>query len=299
MVERPENRAMKSYLRTRFAQIPSNLFTRDITLILVDAQPGAGNHSIPPKYVPMAVVDHHPLRRETRSCPFFDVRTSVGACATLVTGYLKDAGVAIPRTLATALCYAITSETRDLGREASEEDITTYVGLLKSANLRKLSRIEHSRAPREYFLILHQAVQNAFAYRNIIGSRLGRVSRPDLAAQMADLLITHEGMHWSICSAACKDRLYISIRSTHLKAKCGIMLQKVLGKDGSAGGHGMLAGGFLPLAGVKEDEISTLEEKVMLRFIRELAPPGVETLPPLKGMEGEDKQVEGVSDKGP
>ena len=186
-----------------------------------------------------------------------------------------------------------------VARNASEEDIKTYVGLLKSANLRKLSRIEHSRAPREYFLILHQAVQNAFAYRDIIGSRLGRVSRPDLAAQMADLLITHEGMHWSICSAACKDRLYVSIRSTRLKAKCGKILQKVLGKDGSAGGHGMLAGGYLPLAGVKEDEIPAEEEKVMLRFIHHLAPPGIETLPPFKEMENEEKPVEGISDKGP
>ncbi len=285
MVERPENRAMRAHLRTTLSRIPPKLFTRDITLVMVDAQPGAGNHPLPPKYVPAAVLDHHPLRRVTRSCPFFDVRPALGACATLVAGYLFEAKTAIQKTLATALCYAITSETRDLGRAASEEDIETYVRLLRSANLRKLSRIEHSRAPKEYFLTLHLAVENAFVHRDIIGTRLGRVSRPDLAAQMADLLLTLDGMHWSICSAACKDRLYVSIRSTRLNARCGALLRHVLGKEGTAGGHGMLAGGCLPLSGVKEEEIPRHEEKVMLRFIRRLAPPGVKVLPPFRDEE--------------
>lgn len=287
LIERPENRAMKAHLRTPFSHLPRNLFERDVILVLVDAQPGTGNHPLPPGRLPDAVLDHHPLRRLTRSCPFHDVRPRLGACATMVAGYLRAAGVAMQRTLATAFCYAITSETRDLGRAATEEDIGTYVELLRSANLRKLSRIEHSRVPREYFLVLHVAVENAFAHRDIIGTRLGRISRPDLPAQMADLLVTHEGMHWSICTGAFKDRLYVSIRSTRSKARCGVLLKKVLGKEGSAGGHGMLAGGFLPLAGTPEDGIRALEEAVLLRFARRLAPACPEPLPPLRPPPGE------------
>lgn len=282
LVGRPENRAMKSYLRAEYRRFSSDLFKRDITLIMVDAQPGAGNHRLPHGYKPAVVLDHHPLRKETRSCHFFDVRSSTGSCSTIVAGYLREAHIDIPKTLATALCYAITSETHDLGRDASEEDIETYVRLLKSANLRKLSRIEHSRAPREYFLNLHTAVENAFVYKNVIGSCLGRVSRPDLSAEIADLLLTHERMNWSICSVAFQDRLYISIRSTLKKARCSRLIHKVLGKNGSAGGHGMIAGGFLPLAGVKEEDIPGIERQLMLRFVRLIAPPGTEELPPLK-----------------
>ena len=228
------------------------------------------------------MLDHHPLRKLTRSCPFHDVRPHLGACATLVAGYLKAAGVPMQKTLATAFCYAITSETRDLGRAATEEDIEAYVELLRSANLRRLSHIEHSRVPREYFLSLHVAVENAFVYRDIIGTRLGRVSRPDLPAQMADLLITHEDMRWSICTGAFKDRVYVSIRSTRSKARCGVLLRRVLGKEGSAGGHGMLAGGFLPLEDVPEKEIPLLEYQVLLRFARRLIPACPDPLPPLR-----------------
>ncbi|MFH1998561.1 MAG: DHH family phosphoesterase [Planctomycetota bacterium] len=283
LVERPENQAMKSYIRTHFSNIPPKLFTRDVTLILVDAQPGAGNHSMPEGYTPAAVFDHHPLRKETRDCAFWDVRPDTGACATMVAQYLKTAGVSMPRTLATALCYAIVSETRDLGREATEEDIETYLALLEQANLRKLSKIEHSRVPKDYFLTLHAAVENAFVYRDIIGSCLGRVTRPDLAAQIADLLLTLERMQWSICSAAFKDKLYVSIRTTCLKARCSNIIGKILGKSGSAGGHGMIAGGYLPIpANAKDDEIRAIEKEIMLRFIRHLAPPGVDNLPPFK-----------------
>jgi nanoRNase/pAp phosphatase (c-di-AMP/oligoRNAs hydrolase) len=282
-VERPENRAMKAYLRTTLSHLPNKLFERDITLILVDTQPGAGNHPLPTSFKPAAVLDHHPLRRITRNCPFWDVRPSLGACATLVAAYLHDADLSLPTTLATALCYAITSETRDLGREASEQDIETYVRLLKSANLRRLSRIEHSRAPREYFLTLHDAIKNAFVYKDIIGACLGRVSRPDLGAQIADLLLTHEGMRWSICSGAHKNRLYISIRTTRQKARCGMLLRRILGKEGSAGGHGMIAGGYLSLSQTKEEDVPELEKKTMLRFIRNHYPPGIEELPYLMG----------------
>lgn len=283
LVERPENQAMKSYIRTRFSTIPPKLFERDITLILVDAQPTAGNHPMPDGYVPAAVFDHHPLRKATRKCAFWDVRPKIGACATMIAQYLEKAEAPMPRTLATALCYAIVSETRDLGREASEDDIATYLDLLDVANLRKLSKIEHSRVPKDYFFTLHTAVENAFVYRDIIGSCLGRASRPDLPAQIADLLLTLERMQWSICSAAFKDRLYVSIRSTNTKAKCTPIMRKILGKEGSAGGHGMMAGGYLPIpAGTKDEDLRSMEEELMLRFIRHLAPPGIEKLPPLK-----------------
>ncbi|MBU0754383.1 MAG: DHH family phosphoesterase [Planctomycetes bacterium] len=287
LVERPENQAMKSYIRTRFSSLPPKLFMRDITLILVDAQPGAGNHSMPEYFLPSAVLDHHPLRRETKKCVFFDVRPDIGACATMVAEYLKTAEVAIPKTLATSFCYAIVSETRDLGREASEQDVETYLELLKLSNLRKLSRIEHSRVPKDYFLTLHSAVENAFVYREIIGSCLGRVSRPDLAAQIADLLLTLERMQWSICSAAFKDRLYVSIRTTRLNERCPAIMQKILGKEGSAGGHGMIAGGYHPIAAnMGEEELKALERGIMLRFVRHLEPPGLEKLPPLRSSNG-------------
>lgn len=283
LVERPENQAMKSYIRTRFSSIPPKLFERDITLILIDAQPAAGNHPMPEGYVPAAVFDHHPLRKVTRKCAFWDVRPKIGACATMITEYLKTADAPMPRTIATALSYAILSETRDLGREATEEDIATYLELIEHANLRKLSKIEHSRVPKEYFFTLHTAVENAFVYRDIIGSCLGRASRPDLAAQIADLLLTLERMQWSICSAAFKDRLYVSIRSANTKAKCTPIMRKILGKAGSAGGHGMMAGGYIPIpAGTKDEDLQTMQEEVMLRYIRHLSPPGIDKLPPLK-----------------
>jgi nanoRNase/pAp phosphatase (c-di-AMP/oligoRNAs hydrolase) len=281
-VERPENRSIKSYMRTRFSSIPPKLFERKITLILVDSQPGTGNNALPKGYKPAAVLDHHPLRKETKACKFYDVRPGIGALATMVNEYLKAAGLPLSRTLATAFCYAISSETQDLGREASEKDIDTYAELIKSANLRKLSRIEHSRVPREYFLTLHGAVERAFVYREIIGTMLGKVTRPDLAAQIADLLLTHERMQWSICSAAFKDRLYVSIRTTRQKARCIPIMRHILGKEGSAGGHGMIAGGYIPIQGLTGAEMEALEEEIMLRFISKLAPPGIDSLPPLR-----------------
>ena len=45
------------------------------------------------------------------------------------------------------------------------------------------------------------------------------------------------------------DRLYLSIRTTNPRADAGRLMRRLLGKRGKGGGHGMMAGGWMPLLG--------------------------------------------------
>jgi hypothetical protein len=48
----------------------------------------------------------------------------------------------------------------------------------------------------------------------------------------------------------------------------------------------MIAGGFIPIPSLTNAELEALEQEIMLRFIRKLAPPGIDSLPPLRSDNG-------------
>ena len=134
IVGRHENQAMVRNLG--LSLVPVRLLDpkRLGTIALVDSQPGTGNNSLPADARIDIVLDHHPLRKETRRVRFADVRPEYGSTSTLMLAYLQAANVAIPSKLATALMLGIKSDTRELERTASEEDLRAYLQILPQAD---------------------------------------------------------------------------------------------------------------------------------------------------------------------
>ena len=275
IIGRSENRTLLRYLPiepTPFSRIRG----RDqLAYALVDTQPGAGNNALPVGVIPLMVVDHHPPKATTRpllkQTHLVDIRTDYGACATIITEYLQELDVPISASLATALVYGITSETQSLGRDATKADLKAYNNLIPLANLKNLSLIEFSRQPREYFRYVRRAVNNAFFYKNVIGTQLGEIDNPDMVAEMADFLLRHERMSWSIVTGLHKDKLLVSIRAMNNRARAGRTIRRlveVLG--GTAGGHNLVAGGQLDCKGKNVEEISQLNKDLIMGFIKKV-----------------------------
>lgn len=280
LIGRAENRAMVKHLKIKVSQLNSLKTDRKQAYALVDTQPGSGNNPLSARIKPLIVIDHHPLRQKTK-CPFLDVRPDYGASATILTEYLLGAGLAITAQMATALAYAIISETEDLGREASQADIEAYLRLFPKANQKILARIRHPKLPVYYFASLQKAIANAFIYRNIIGSRLGSIEHPDLVPQVADLLIAHERMGWCICTGRYREEIYISIRTINVKAEAGHLLRRIVNQRGTAGGHGMMAGGRISCRGLSEAECEGVENEIIERFLEKLGHRGDIVFKPL------------------
>jgi len=280
LIGRAENRAMVKYLKMKVSRLNRLKAERRQAYALVDTQPGSGNNSLPAGIKPLIVIDHHPLRRQSGS-PFLDVRPDYGASATILTEYLLASNSAVTAQMATALAYAIISETEDLGREASRADIDAYLRIFPKANQKILARIRHPKLPVYYFTSLQKAIANAFIYRNIIGSRLGSIEHPDLVPQVADLLITHERMGWCICTGRYKGEIYISIRTINVKAEAGRLLRRIVNRRGTAGGHGMIAGGRISCRGLSETECEEAENEIIGRFLEKLGHRGEIMFKPL------------------
>jgi nanoRNase/pAp phosphatase (c-di-AMP/oligoRNAs hydrolase) len=72
---------------------------------------------------------------------------------------------------------------------------------------------------------------------------------PDLASEMADLLLRLEEARWVVCMGLFKDDLIISVRTRKRYYSAEALVQSIIGSRGTAGGHGTMAGGQIRLAG--------------------------------------------------
>jgi nanoRNase/pAp phosphatase (c-di-AMP/oligoRNAs hydrolase) len=258
IVGRAENKALVRYLGRPLRRLAAEDLRAASHVALVDTQPGAGNNALPPGLVPVIVLDHHPWREQSAAAPFADVRSEVGATATLLTGYLRAAAIELPPWLATALFYGIKSDTLGLARAASPADVDAYLYLQSRADIEALAEIERAQVPVEYFRRLDAALHTARIFDGVVLSYVGPMQRPDLAAEMADLFLRLKGSQWVICTGAYKGELVLAVRTRNRRGGAGQLVQAIVGDGGLAGGHGMMAAGHVPLRGADAGELAQL-----------------------------------------
>ena len=99
-----------------------------------------------------------------REVAFRDVRPRVAAAASIAASYLREQGVEPVRDLATALLYAIHTETCGGELCHSAVDRAAVVWLTELADLSQLAHIENAPLKMSYFSDLALALQNTFIY---------------------------------------------------------------------------------------------------------------------------------------
>ncbi len=249
IIGRAENKALVRYLGYPLRPLAERELSGSLPIALIDTQPGAGNNVLPPSRDVSIVFDHHPMREETSAAGFADVRPEVGATSTILTEYCQATGSRLPPSIATALFYGIKTDTMGLGRGASQSDVAAYFYLQSQIDVHALVEIEHAQVPPEYFKGLVSALRSARVYDDrLIVSTIEQMGRPDLPAEMADLLLRLKGIEWVICMGIYDEEMVLSVR-TNDQREAGQLIQDVVGHLGSAGGHGAMAAGQVPLKG--------------------------------------------------
>jgi nanoRNase/pAp phosphatase (c-di-AMP/oligoRNAs hydrolase) len=242
---------------------------------LVDAQPFSGNTPLPLSVVPSIVIDHHPARKTSllKKVPFVDIRPDHGSTATILAEYLSEEGVDINRKLATALYYGIMSDTRYLGRNTNEVDVKISADLYPKVLVKTLAQIEYPRLPREYFRILHKALERTVWYppKGVLISELEEMIDPDMVAIIADFLIRMDGVRWILVLGQRDHEVFFSLRTMgHHKGGADKLARDLIRgiEGGSAGGHEATAGGRLELVSPQGSKERT--KKLKERFLNKL-----------------------------
>lgn len=273
IIGRAENRAMVRLLDLDFPHINDLDFDDFRYIALIDAQPRTGNTAVPEDRNVDIVIDHHPIRDSTLGVSFYEVIEELGATATLLTEYLRIARLKIPRDLATALLYAIRSETQDLGREVSEHDLIAYEHLVPRADRGLLAAISSPTLERHYFSQLANALENLLIGTSTVVCPMGPVGDPDFVPEIADLVVRMEEIRWALAWGTFQDRIYLSIRTNDATVNAGEVMQQILEGIGKGGGHGMRAGGAIELEGSSELP-APVGDKLIRRFLERVGEAG-------------------------
>jgi len=212
---------------------------------MLDTQPGTGNNSFPADRRVDIVIDHHPRREATQKSRWVDIRDDYGVTATILYEYLLAHNITIGTKLATALFYAIKSETQDLGRESNRPDRDAYLHLFPLVNKRLLYEITNPKLPVEHFRTIHSGVENAKIYGRLLVANLQAVCFPEVVSEIADYLIRLERIETVLSMGHYNDQMVLSIRTTSHLLNAGEIIKGLVAGRGVGGGHGMMAGGLL------------------------------------------------------
>lgn len=270
LIGRPENQAMVNILEIPLFRTGNITTFKNRQFILVDCQPGAANVTLPEKAMLAAVVDHHPQKKGISRIPFNDIRPEYGSCATIITEYFLENGIPMPQDVSTALAYGISSETQNLGREGSPADRRAYKELLTDVSFGLLARIQYPKISKDFVFHLSDALGRVVFYKNLIGVLLDQLPYPDFVAEMADFLLRVRNMTWSICLGDYQGTLFISVRTSNTKSDASRIIKKIVPKRGTAGGHSMIAGAQIDVAGMDQEELHSLKKEVMFKMLHAL-----------------------------
>ena len=270
MIGRSENIAMAKELEITL--IPLGMVNLDeySVVCMLDTQPGTGNNSLPPDRRVDIVIDHHPLREASKTCRWLDIRDEYGVTATILYEYLVAQNITISTKLATALFYAIKSETQDLGREANRPDRDAYLRLFPLANKRLLYEITHPKLPVEHFRTIHSGVENATIYGKLLVVNLRAICFPEVVSEMADYLIRLEGIETVLSMGHYNDEVILSLRTTSTLLNTGEIIKRLVAEKGAGGGHAMMAGGKLDNVPADPAALKEVEASLTKALLREL-----------------------------
>jgi nanoRNase/pAp phosphatase (c-di-AMP/oligoRNAs hydrolase) len=270
IIGRGENKMMVQKLEIRSEPIDHLDLDRFQVVCMVDTQPGTGNNSYPADRPVHLIIDHHPDQGNYLQCLWVDIRDNYGASASILFEYLLAQNVTINTKLATILFYAIKSETQDLGREWCKADREAYLHLVPLANNRILFDITHPEVSREYFASYSRAIRNARTYGDVLVFNLFAIDNPDMVAEMTDFLLRVEDITFALGLGYYKDMGVLSFRTLSHELNSGELIKKVVGELGTAGGHGMIAGGQIRPLSADCSAQKEMEKTLTFRLLEEL-----------------------------
>jgi nanoRNase/pAp phosphatase (c-di-AMP/oligoRNAs hydrolase) len=268
IIGRAENRALVKVLKLPVVPVSRVVFDDYDLICMVDTQPEQGNHSLPARHFPDVVIDHHPERPDSHLAPIADVGGPIGATSTVLAEYFRASGLKVPPPVATALFYGIKADTRDLGRQTTQQDIDAYLWLFPMADKDALGEIEHPTLPDDYFRLYHTAIEKAQVFGDAVVCDLAEIYTPDMVAEVAERFMYLEGMRWSLAFGEYDDGIFFSVRTNDRRMNAGRLIREVIeARGGSAGGHGTMAGARLPVKGLSAAAKRRLRDEVVRAFL--------------------------------
>ncbi len=263
-IKRQDNLTLIRLLRINLvplAEVDPAHYTR---FVLVDSQPQ--HHETLAQFSYDVVIDHHPLLENT-AARLVDIRPTYGATATIMTELLRAARIPPSRSLATALFYAIKTDTAAFTRPALEEDMRAFRYVYRYADQNLIQKIEYSEIPLSLLKFYRLALERIRIRRDTGYVFLGPVNSPDVLVMIADFIMRIQALDASVAAGLNEDTLIVIFRNARSRRNVGRLAERAFGKLGRAGGHRNAARAEVPLSVLRKAGRFPEDDEAWERFI--------------------------------
>jgi nanoRNase/pAp phosphatase (c-di-AMP/oligoRNAs hydrolase) len=243
-------------------------------LAFVDHSIPGENNTVPSDTPVDIVIDHHPT--EDIDARFIDHREELGAAATILTEYVRALGIDLDADLATALLFAIRSDTLDFLRGATQQEYAAAGQLQEYADPEMIQQLSAPSVTGGTLDAISTAIDNRQTNGAVLISHVGRTTERDALPQAVDYLVRLEGVQTAIVFGLVSDAIHISARSPDPRVHVGDILNDAFEDVGSGGGHHDVAGGEIPIgifADYTDDDeqlLTIIEQMITERLVTEL-----------------------------
>ena len=143
------------------------------------------------------VIDHHP-EQPGYSAVFKDIRADYGSTSTILTEHLRAVDVNISERTATAMLYAIKSDTLFFARHTNRVDLEAFTFLYPLADAALIRKMEGAEITLERLEYVTRASQDGILRDQVFTAFLGEAPREDFIPYTADFFLQLEDVKWTI-----------------------------------------------------------------------------------------------------
>jgi nanoRNase/pAp phosphatase (c-di-AMP/oligoRNAs hydrolase) len=242
-VTRPENLRMKHLLDLHVETVTPADFAGFERIATVDVQPHYFGDSLERADL---VVDHHP-EQANHNAVFKDIRADYGSTCTILTEHLRSVDFDISERIATAMLYAIKSDTLFFARQTNRVDVDAFSHLYPLADAALIRKMEGADLSLDRLEFVTRAVRDGTMADQVFSAFLGKVPREDYITYAADFFLDLEDVRWTIISGLVNEMLVVSVRNLGYTRNAGEFVKRWFADIGSAGGHRAMAKAVVPL----------------------------------------------------
>jgi nanoRNase/pAp phosphatase (c-di-AMP/oligoRNAs hydrolase) len=265
-VTRPENIRMKHLLDIHVETVTPADFAGFERIATVDVQPHYFGDALERADL---VVDHHP-EQANHNAVFKDIRPDYGSTCTILTEHLRASDFDISERIATAMLYAIKSDTLFFARQTNRVDVDAFSHLYPLADAALIRKMEGADLSLDRLQFVTRAVRDGTMAEQVFSAFLGKVPREDYITYAADFFLDLEDVRWTIISGLVNEMLVISVRNLGYTRNAGEFVKRWFSDIGSAGGHRAMAKAVVPLHRFAE-KFGPVDLANLDRIVRQLA----------------------------
>jgi nanoRNase/pAp phosphatase (c-di-AMP/oligoRNAs hydrolase) len=272
-VTRPENQRMVNLLDLHVESIAPESIKEYDRIAMVDVQPHYFGGLIDQVDL---VIDHHP-EQPGYAAVFKDIRADYGSTSTILTEHLRAVDVNISERTATAMLYAIKSDTLFFNRQTNRVDLEAFSYLYPLADPALIRKMEGAEITMERLDYVLKAYKSGSLSEQVFCAFLGPSLREDFIPYVADFFLQLEHVKWTVVAGVVNDALVVSVRNLGYSKNAGEFVRRFFSDIGSAGGHRAMAKAVVPMRAFREkfgeltgDEIGAKLQELVTQFLHDV-----------------------------